>query len=59
MSEFVLNLMRMTDEELIEYLVGEAEARAVEASRDEINWDVVDVITDKIEHIKGELLRRM
>ncbi len=46
MSEFVLNLMRMTDEELIEYLIGEAESRAVEASKNIIDWDVVDTITD-------------
>ena len=59
MSEFVLSLMRMTDEELIEYLIGEAESRAVEAGREKVDWDVVDVITDKIEHAKSELLRRM
>ncbi len=59
MSEFVLSLMRMTDEELIEYLIGESESRAVEAGRDEVDWNTVDTITDKIEHIKAELLRRM
>ena len=28
-NKFVLNIIRMTDEELLEYLVGEAEARAI------------------------------
>ena len=63
MSDFILNIMRMTDEELLEFLVGEAEARAVYISvtphMTETDWRVVDEHTDKIESIKAELLRRM
>lgn len=62
-NKFVLNISRMTDEELLEYLVGEAEARAIyiyqnDPITDE-EWISVDTRTDKIETIKAELLRRM
>lgn len=59
----ILSLMRMTDEELLEYLVGEAEARAVYIEKNnpknEEEWQIVDEYTDRIENIKGEILRRM
>ena len=62
-NRFVLNISRMTDEELLEYLVGEAEARAVfihlNDTIDEDTWQKIDSRTDKIETIKAELLRRM
>lgn len=62
-NKFVLNIIRMTDEELLEYLIGEAEARAVYIyQNDEINedtWKKIDTRTDKIETIKAEILRRM
>lgn len=53
----------MNDEELLEYLVGEAEARAIYIYQndtiDEDTWKRIDTRTDKIETIKAELLRRM
>ena len=62
-NKFVLNISRMTDEELLEYLVGEAEARAIYIYLndiiDEDTWQKIDARTDKIETIKAELLRRM
>ena len=62
-NKFVLNIIRMTDEELLEYLVGEAEARAIYIYQndiiDEDTWVKIDARTDKIETIKAELLRRM
>jgi hypothetical protein len=62
-NKFVLNIIRMTDEELLEYLVGEAEARAIYIYQndiiDEDTWEKIDARTDKIETIKAELLRRM
>ena len=62
-NKFVLNISRMTDEELLEYLVGEAEARAIyiyqnDPIADE-EWIKIDARTDKIETIKAEILRRM
>lgn len=62
-NKFVLNISRMTDEELLEYLVGEAEARAIyiyhnDPITDE-EWIKIDARTDKIETIKAEILRRM
>lgn len=63
MSAFVLNIMRMNDDELIEYLIGEAETRAVDIYRSdpitEEEWKIIDKRTDNIETIKAELLRRM
>ena len=62
-NKFVLNISRMTDEELLEYLVGEAEARAIyiyqNDTLDEDTWKKIDARTDKIESIKTEILRRM
>lgn len=62
-NKFVLNVIRMTDEELLEYLVGEAEARAVDIYQNDFitedMWKIIDKRTDKIETIKAELLRRM
>ena len=62
-NKFVLNISRMNDEELLEYLVGEAEARAIYIYQndeiDEDTWKKIDARTDKIETIKAELLRRM
>ena len=62
-NKFVLNIIRMTDEELLEYLVGEAEARAIYIYQNdpitEEEWISVDARTDKIETMKAELLRRM
>ena len=63
MSDFMLSIMRMTDEHLLEYLVAEAEQRAIYIYQTdpitEIEWETVDRHTDKIESIKAELLRRM
>ena len=63
MNDFVLNIMRMDDNELLEYLVGEAEARAIYIYQNdpitEEEWIKIDARTDKIETIKAELLRRM
>ena len=62
-NKFVLNIIRMTDEELLEYLVSEAEARAIYIYQNdpitEEDWIKIDTRTDKIETIKSELLRRM
>lgn len=62
-NKFVLNIIRMTDEELLEYLVGEVEARAIYIYQndiiDEDTWKKIDARTDKIETIKAEILRRM
>ena len=59
MSEFMLSIMRMNDDELIEYIIGLSEARAIELSRVPIVWEEVDVFTNKIESVKAEILRRM
>ena len=63
MNDFVLKIMRMDDDELLEYLIGEAEARALDIYRSnfitEEGWKIIDKRTDKIETIKAELLRRM
>lgn len=63
MSDFILSIMRMTDEELLEYLIGEAEQRAIHIYQNDIiaeeEWKIIDRHTDKIESIKAELLRRM
>ena len=62
-NQFLLAISRMTDEELIEYLIGEAEMRALHIYQtDPINeedWVTIDKRTDKIETIKAEILRRM
>lgn len=62
-NKFVLNIIRMTDEELLEYLVGEAEARAIYIYQNdpitEEEWISVDARTDRIETIKAEILRRI
>ena len=62
-NQFILNISRMTDDELLEYLVGEAEARAIYIYQNdpitEEDWIKIDARTDKIETIKAELLRRM
>lgn len=63
-SKFLLAVSRMTDEELLEYLVGEAEIRAVtlyqcDTILSEEDWERVDERTERIEIIKGEILRRM
>lgn len=62
-NKFVLNISRMTDEELLEYLVGEAEARAIYIYQNdpitEEEWISVDTRTDRIETIKAEILKRM
>ena len=62
-NKFVLNISRMTDEELLEYLVGETEARAIYIYQNdpitEEDWIKIDARTDKIETIKAEILRRM
>lgn len=62
-NKFVLNISRMTDEELLEFLVGEVEARAIYIYQNDpiLNeeWIKIDTRTDKIETIKAELLRRM
>lgn len=63
MNDFILNIMRMDDNELLEYLIGEAEARAIDIYQSdpitEKEWKIIDKRTDKIETIKAELLRRM
>ena len=63
MSDFVLSIMRMDDNELLEFLIGEVEARAIDIYRanpiTEREWEIIDKRTDKIETIKAELLRRM
>lgn len=63
MSDFVLHIMRMDDNELLEYLVGEVEQRAIHIYQNDIiteeEWKLIDGHTDKIETIKAELLRRM
>lgn len=63
MNDFVLNIMRMDDNELIEYLIGEVESRAIDIYKSdpitEEMWKIIDKRTDKIETIKAELLRRM
>ena len=62
-SKFLLAVSRMTDEELLEYLVGEAEIRAVTIYQHDIltdeDWERVDERTERIETIKAEILRRM
>lgn len=62
-SKFLLAVSRMTDEELLEYLVGEAEIRAVAIYQNDIltdeDWERVDERTERIETIKSEILRRM
>lgn len=62
-SKFLLAVSRMTDEELLEYLVGEAEVRAVTIYQNDIlteeDWERIDERTERIEVIKGEILRRM
>ena len=59
MSDFVLEIMRMADDELIDYIIGLSEARAVELYKTPIIWDNVDKYTDKIETVRAEILRRM
>ena len=63
MSDFVLNIMRMDNNELLEYLIGEVESRAVDIYKSdpitEEMWKIIDKRTDKIETMKAELLRRM
>ena len=53
----------MDDKELIEYLIGEVEARAIYIYQHdpitEEDWIKIDARTDKIETMKAELLRRM
>jgi hypothetical protein len=62
-SKFLLAVSRMTDEELLEYLVGEAEIRAVAIYQNDVlteeDWERVDERTERIETIKSEILRRM
>ena len=62
-NQFLLAISRMTDEELIEYLIGEAEIRALHIYQtnpiEEEDWKLIDKRTDKIETIKAEILRRM
>ncbi len=63
-NKFVLDIIRMTDEELLEYLVSEAEIRATilyqyDTILSDEDWKQVDERTDRIEVIKGEILRRM
>lgn len=50
-------LVRLDDHELIEFLITDAEERALEAADE--NWDGVDALTDDIEIIKTEIFRRM
>jgi hypothetical protein len=54
----------MTDEELLVYLISEAEIRATilyqyDTILSDEDWKQVDERTDRIEVIKGEILRRM
>ena len=63
-SKFLLAVSRMTDEELLEYLISESEIRAVtlyqcDTILTEEDWIRVDARTERIEVIKGEILRRM
>ena len=62
-NKIVLNIIRTTDEELLEYLIGEVEARAIYIYQNdpitEEDWIKIDARTDKIETIKAEILRRM
>ena len=63
-SKFLLAVSRMTDEELLEYLIGEAEIRATILYQDDNiltdeDWERVDERTEHIETIKSEILRRM
>ena len=63
MSEFMLEIMRMNDEELIELLIAEVENRTTYICNtprmQTTDWRVVDEYTDGIESIKAELFRRM
>ena len=62
-SKFLLAVSRMTDEELLEYLISEAEVRAITIYQNDIlteeDWERVDERTERIEVIKSEILRRM
>jgi hypothetical protein len=63
-SKFLLAVSRMTDEELLEYLIGEVEIRATilyqyDTILSDEDWERVDERTERIEVIKGEILRRM
>ena len=63
-NKFVLDIIRMTDEELLEYLISEAEIRATilyqyDTILSDEDWKQVDERTDRIEVIKDEILRRM
>ena len=61
MSNFMLDIMRMSDEELIEYLVELVEDKTV-MSLYSTSHDVLTKISkyeDIVESIKNELLRRM
>jgi hypothetical protein len=63
-NKFVLDIIRMTDEELLVYLISEAEIRATilyqyDTILSDEDWKQVDERTDRIEVIKGEILRRM
>ena len=59
MNDFVLKIMRMGDDELIDYIIGLSDTRAVEMFKNPIPWDDIDKYTDKIETVRAELLRRM
>ena len=62
-NKFLLSISRMKDEELLEFFVGEVEARATYIYQNdpisEDEWVKIDARTDKIETIKAEILRRM
>lgn len=61
MSNFMLDIMRMSDEELIEYLVELVEDKTV-MSLYSTNRDILTQISkyeDIVDSIKNELLRRM
>ena len=63
MSDFVLALMRMNNRELLEFFVGEVEARAIAIYNtkaiDDEEWKIINQRTDKIEVMKAEITRRM
>jgi hypothetical protein len=61
-NTFIRDINRMNTNELIEFLIGEVEARAIYIYQNdpitEEEWIKIDDRTDKIENIKAEILRR-
>lgn len=61
-NTFIRDINRMSTNELIEFLVGEVEARAIYIYQNDPitdkDWVKINDRTDKIENIKAEILRR-